>query len=372
VDVLQNALTTMRKLDPSLERIAGDLVVRRHEVPSPSHFAKWSAVSRFARLGLQQALAWDREGPGYQRLYSRAQLAASHLLAARFALLRPGVTWTAEFSDPLSLDSDGAPRRASTAPSPLLRTLTEGLVTRRLAVPGTTNAFERAETVAYAFADRIVFTNRHQLDLMLSRIEDKTLRSRAEERAVVSAHPTLPREFYTMHEPVIELEPDVQHVAYFGRFYATRGLETVLLALQGLPADLRDRLRLHVFSPDHAELAAEVQRLRLGSTVRSRPLVGFLDFLGLSRRMDVLVVNDAVTKGTFPVNPYLPSKWSDYRGSGTAVWGIVERGSCLDGEDLNYRSPTQHVSAAVQVLARIATTARTSYAGTSRPDGAAV
>lgn len=355
VDVLLNALDGMRRQDPMLDGIAGDLVVRRYEVPSPSHFASWGSMSRFAALGLQQALEWDREGPGYERIYSRAQLAASHLLAARFALLRPEIEWTAEFSDPLSLDADGRPRRSGTAPGVLLRRLTDGFAAAGLVAPRTTNAFEWAEAVAYAFAHRIVFTNPHQRDLMLSRIEDPGLRERAESRSEVSAHPTLPPEFYALHEPTLELDPGVRHLAYFGSFYASRGLGTVLAALEGLPSALRDRLHLHVFTSDRKDLEDEVERRGLGATVTSRPYAGYLDFLALSTRMDVLIVNDAVTEGTFEANPYLPSKWSDYRGSGRPVWGLVEHGSCLSREDLDHRSPTDHVTAAVQVLARIAT-----------------
>lgn len=94
----------------------------------------------------------------------------------------------------------------------------------------------------------------------------------------------------------------------------------------------------------------------LGGTgaVRAHPFVGFLDFLALSTRMDVLLINDAVTKGTFEVNPFLPSKWSDYLGSGRPIWGIVEPGSPLSTQRLDHRTPVNHVTAAMQVLTRLA------------------
>jgi hypothetical protein len=68
--------------------------------------------------------------------------------------------------------------------------------------------------------------------------------------------------------------------------------------------------------------------------------------------MDCLPVNDAVSPAGAQ-NPFLPSKWSDYRGSGTPVWGVVEEGSALDAQPLDHRSPIEHASAAVQVLSRI-------------------
>ena len=356
VDVLQNALGSLRRTDPTLERIAGDLVVRRHEVPSRSHFASWGAMSQFVEMGLQQALAWDREGAGYERVYSRAQFVASHLLAARLVLQRPDLRWTAEFSDPLSLDVTGATRRSAAGDGVLLRRLAEGLRAAGFEPPTSHNAFEWVEVLPYALAEELVFTNERQRDLMASRVEDERLRARVLERATVSPHPTLPPEFYALASPGLELEPERVHLGYFGNFYASRGMDTVLDALRGLPERLRDRLVLHVFAGSRKELDAQVHERGLGRWVRTRPFVDYLDFLALATRMDVLLVNDAVTRGSdLPVNPYLPSKLSDYLGSGRPVWGIVEEGSPMSALDLAHRSPVGHVTAAVQVLARIAT-----------------
>lgn len=354
VDVIQNRMTSIRQTDPGLASIADHLVVRRHEVPSPTYFAAWRAVVSFTELGLQQALAWDREGEGYTRLYSRAHFAASHILAARFALLRPEVAWTAEFSDPLSHDVTGSVRHSSAADDALLARLGDGIRRAGFRPPTSGNVFEWAETVAFALADTILFTNEHQRDVMVEAVEDEALAARILERAAVSPHPTLPPQYYEMTDPVYELDPRRRHIGYFGNFYATRGMGTVLQALESLPPHLRDRLCLHVFAGKRDQLEEEVQGRGLHDCVRTGPFVGFLDFLALSRRMDVLLVNDAVTTGLLSTNPFLPSKWSDYRGSGAKVWGVVEPGSILDRQPLTYRSPVDHTSAAIQVLADIA------------------
>ncbi|SOC58088.1 glycosyltransferase [Ornithinimicrobium cerasi] len=354
VDVLQNRMAARRDTDAGLAQIADHLVVRRHEVPSPTFFSSWRSITRFTELGLQQALTWDRAGEGYERMYSRAQFAASHILAARFALLRPAVRWTAEFSDPLSHDVTGAVRHAPTADDALLARLGEGIVAAGFTPPTSGNVFEWAEMVAFALADEILFTNEHQRDLMVEAVAEEALAERVLEHAVISPHPTLPPEFYGLTDPDYPLEPGRRHIGYFGNFYATRGMGTVLEALASLPAHLRDRLCLHVFAGQRDALEQEVARRGLEGAVRTGPFVGFLDFLALSARMDVLLVNDAVTSGLLSSNPFLPSKWSDYRGSGSQVWGIVEPGSILDRQPLSYRSPVEHTSAAVQVLAQIA------------------
>lgn len=49
---------------------------------------------------------------------------------------------------------------------------------------------------------------------------------------------------------------------------------------------------------------------------------------------DYLLVNDAETKGIKPLNPYLPSKVSDYLGANVPFWALVEAGSPLSGMSL--------------------------------------
>ncbi|GAA1171674.1 hypothetical protein GCM10009584_10740 [Ornithinimicrobium humiphilum] len=353
VDLVTNDMSSQRPQDPALEVIAGDLVRRRATLPTPTWFSSWKAVEGFTVEGLPRALEWDADGPGYERLYSRAHWVPSHVLAARFKSERPHVRWTAEFSDPLSVYVDARERHTDVVEGELLDQLRADLLAVGVEPPGD-NLFRWVETLPYALADELLFTNARQRDLMLSRIEDEALADRARERSVVRPHPTLPPEFYRIASPKADLDPDRRHIAYFGNFYATRGMSTVLSALAALPQELRDRLQLHVHTGQQDDLLRSVEAAGLQDVVRVAPFVGFLDFLALSARMDVLIVNDAITEGTFPVNPFLPSKWSDYRGSGREVWGIVEPGSPLSEQDLDHRTPVRHVSAAVQVLAEIA------------------
>lgn len=355
VDVIQNEMSTKRATDPTLDQIAGGLVRRRAMLRTPTLFSSWKGVPGFTEPGLAQALEWDADGPGYDRVYSRAHWVPSHFLAAQFTVRRPQVRWTAEFSDPLSLYVDARERFTQVEDGPLLEELGGAVRAAGFDPPGG-NLFTWVETLPYALADELVFTNDNQRDLMLGRIADPALAARARERASVRPHPTLPPEFYQLTDPRFDLEPGRVHLGYFGNFYATRGLGTVLTALRELPAEVRDRLQLNVFTAQPADLEGAVRDAGLGDTgtVRARPFVGYLDFLALSTRMDALLLNDAVTSGTFAANPFLPSKWSDYRGSGRPVWGIVEHGSPLSTRPLDHRTPVNHVTAAMQVLTRLA------------------
>lgn len=353
VDVIQNKMDRLRRPDPGLNAITSGLVQHQYAVPSPTWFKGWPSIRDFCELGLQTALEWDRSGPGYERLYSRAHFAASHFLAARIALMRPQVTWTAEFSDPLSRHVTGEVRHGPTKEGALLDTLGAGLEAKGIPAPTSGNAMEWSEMLAYGLADTVVFTNEHQRSQMLGDLEPQ-LAEQVLAKSLVSPHPTLDDSFYHRADPDYPLDPKRRHIAYFGNFYATRGIGVVLDAMAALPQLVRDRLCLHFFTSKPEDTSKLVRQRKLDDAVRASPFVDYLDFLALTTRFDALLVNDAVSRGAFANNPFLPSKWSDYAGSGTPVWGIVEDGSTLSRMPLTYSSAVEHLSATVQVLARIA------------------
>ncbi|WP_440900837.1 hypothetical protein, partial [Actinosynnema sp.] len=162
VDVVQNRMDRLRRRDPLLGAIAGPFVRRQVLIPTPSAFSSWRSVRDFTEEGLQHALTWDRDRGGYEHLYSRAQFAASQVLAARFVLARTAVRWTAEFSDPLSHDVTGAVRFSPVDDDALLHVLGEGLRARGVRPPTSGNVFEWSEVLALALADTVLFTNEHQ------------------------------------------------------------------------------------------------------------------------------------------------------------------------------------------------------------------
>jgi glycosyltransferase involved in cell wall biosynthesis len=354
VDVIANAMDRIRDVDDSLLRISGPYVATHKKIATPTYFSNWRSMEQFAIQGLRAIGDRTVEIGGYEWIYSRAQFAASHFLAAAYKLDHPELPWLAEFSDPLSRDVTHAERGTPVTDGPLLNRLRDGLRRMGLPAPESTNCFVWCEELAYALADELIFTNRNQLEYMLGYCSRPELVEIARAKAVVRPHPTLPAEFYSMADPDYHLEPGRVHVAYFGNFYATRGLDDVLRALTAIPEPTRARLRLHILTSRPDDLRRRVAELDLTPTVRVGPYVRYLEFLALTKRFDCLLVNDAATRDSHGSNPYLPSKWSDYRGSGTPVWGLCEAGSTLSEQELAYVSPTGDVDAAAEVLARIA------------------
>jgi len=262
------------------------------------------------------------------------------------------VRWTAEFSDPLSRDVHGNERGEPAGEGPFLNRLREAFRARGVEPPESDNTFLWCEWVAYLLADEVLFTNVNQRDYMLGCCP-APVADIASAKSVIAPQPTLPPRFYTLQQPEYPIPSDRVNIAYFGNFYATRGLDDFLVAMAGLPESLRERICLHVFTSTPGTLRDRGSELGLTEQLQIGPYVGYLDFLNLTTRFDCLLVNDAVTDQGVR-NPFLPSKLSDYQGSGSRVWGLVEEGSPLSAEPLAYASPVGDVDAARRVLADLA------------------
>lgn len=349
VDLIQNAMDDLRGRDDTLEQVAGDLVRRRSVLPTPTRFGGWRSIIAFCDAGIETIEEWERSGPGYDSVYSRAHFIASHYLAARYALRRPGVHWQAEFSDPLSRTALGEERAQTLAPHPFLDELRAGLEARGIAVPASDRVHVWGEYLALALADQIVFTNAAQRDYVLG-LYDAPFADATARRSIVSPHPVPPARLYDAVPSVHRLSEETVNVGYFGNFYTSQQPGAVFDAAAALSSQDRERVRLHVFTGDVTRTHDLVEQAGAGDVVKVMPRVPYLEFLHLSTKMDVLLALDAASPAPDRRSPTLLSKWSDYSGSGTPVWGVVERGSQLDAQRLAYRSPLGHRTAALQVL----------------------
>ena len=72
--------------------------------------------------------------------------------------------------------------------------------------------------------------------------------------------------------------------------------------------------------------------------------------MATTEKLDYLIVNDAVSGDHHSVNPYLPSKWSDYAGSSAKSWGFVEDGSILSQKPVDVKTPVGDAYEAREVL----------------------
>lgn len=367
VDVIQNEMGGLRAVDPGLDLVADGLVRRRAVLDTVTYFAAWRSIVAWCDEGLQQVDRWSAEsaeagdlldtGIPWSSMFSRSHFVASHFLAALVKAEHPEIVWEAEFSDPCSADATGAERHAAMFDSELWDRLRALLVDAGWEPPASDNVFEWAEVLVYAFADRIMFTNAQQAEYMAGRCHDPRLADRLREHTVAAHHPMLPEKFYLMDRAPVELEEGVLHIAYFGNFYGKQSPVAAVEAMGLLPPEQRERLRLHIFTQPTQALREMVTQMGLEDTVKVEEFLPFLQFLEISRRMDILLVVDYPLPRGAERNPFLLSKWGDYRGSGTPVWGILEESSVLaktDDPALQFRTPVGHATAAAQLLSRLA------------------
>lgn len=373
VDVLSCSSIGKKTTDFTPYRISRPYMRQATTLPIGPAWASWEPQYEFVRMALEEIQREESNGTEYDFIYTRAMWVPSHYAGALKKLQNPGIEWIAEFSDPLSLDVEGI-ARAEHPPKnhESFNKLINAFEEKFGAVPDSQRGiFRMAELLSYAFADRIIFTNDLQMQTMLGHIDDAKLRERVSKHAEVSNHPTLPRPYYASSEVALQLDPELIHLGYFGQFYATRGLGDITRAMRMLPAGLSDRIKLHVFTTyvpedaggsrpagmDRKLYESYVQRTldALGSSgldeqIELHPALPYLEFLSVLDHFDYLIVNDAKSGEHHMVNPYLPSKYGDYKGSTGKIWALCEEGSCLDNSQVHAKSRLGDTNAVRRLL----------------------
>ena len=370
VDVIYNQMKDVRDSNPRLEGIVDEFLGDSIELKTSTSFGNWKAIEAFADEAAEAAGGREAAKGSYESVYSRALWPASNYAAALIKVKNPKIHWAAEFSDPILLDIHGTARHGKLRRSWLSNSgILDAVRSRGLKVPDTDNLFAWCEFLPYFLADELIFTNSHQLTYMMSYLDDLDLAESIQSRAVIQAQPTLPGKFYSMGTPSYRVDDSHTNIGYFGSFYATRGLDDVLEAVRLLPNRERKKIRLHIFTNQGEIVKSKEKFSEIEEHLVLNSYVDFFDFLALTRVFDCLLVNDASTIGSKPVNPYLPSKVSDYLGSGTPIWGICEPGSILDGlraqGKLAYSSRIGDLQSQIDTLSLLARSGSTSLQGDS-------
>ncbi|GAB3813168.1 hypothetical protein GCM10028820_07460 [Tessaracoccus terricola] len=351
-DVISNDMGRVRNKDYQLPQLSAAVVDTHHELSCPVSFASGAALSIFAVDALLVAEREHRR-KGYRRVYSRALWAGSHAAAALFKLRHWSVEWTAEFSDPMRFSTDGGERPSPVVDDVVTTELRAALAARGfggLTIPST---FALVEAVAMVLADELLFTNSNQMRVMLERWDDPDLSRLVEGKALISPHPQPRPTAYTSHRSQGELPDGVVNIGYFGNFYPNRGLGPVLEALDALDESLRARIHLHVFTGDVAGTDKSLASRPSSANVTVAPYLPYFEFLNMTTRLDVLLVADTVVGDAMSVNPYLPSKVSDYRGSGRPIWALVEPGSPMSELDFDFESVADDEDSIAATVAQI-------------------
>lgn len=333
-DVVMNDMTGKREISSEFYGLSAAYVENHYMVPTPTVFGNWGGVELFAVKAVSLV-----SGNKYEKMYSRALWPASNFAAFLYKIDNPDVFWEAEFSDPVMWDIEGN-RRVAAAGDGFLLEVIHREIAKHHYISLEDDLYYYAELLPYIFADRIVFTCDNQRDYMLSKFPDETLVQRVFEKSVVLPHPQPSSDMYEIVSSNILLDNQVLNYAYFGAFYKTRGLSDVFDAISLLPSLVRNKFKFYIFTSDINEAFSVVSSAGVGDVVVVSSYLGYFEFLNATKKFDCLFVNDASAKDVLGVNPYLPSKLSDYLGSGVPVVAMVEDGSALSKfEGVEYRVP---------------------------------
>lgn len=299
----------------------------------------------------------------YAKIYSRSWLMSNHFLALEYKFLHEDVFWQAEFSDPLIYDLSNKPKRyrQMIIDNDEYIAKINNQIDNYNSVHGTdfdlvknkTSAYFICEYLTYLFADKLIFTNENQREVMLNQfpidIEEHIL-----DKTEIKPHYVLPGEYYHLDEIDLDLNDECVNIAYFGNdYYGKRHFESIFYAFETLNHKYLDKVKFHIYTSDDDIVKILIKTLDSSDNFIVRKPLPYLEFLNACTQFDVLVVTDAVTEGIFELNPYLPSKLSDYMGSDTDIWAFYERGSSLSEYDLKYRSDISDFKACRNQLVKI-------------------
>ncbi|APT82183.1 glycosyltransferase [Corynebacterium ammoniagenes] len=353
VDVISASMDKKREKDTSLKFLCSRWLDKSIEVSVAPSFADWKLNIEFAKKALESARNRQAvRGTNYETLYSRALWMGSHIAGALFKIEYPEVIWTAEFSDPLRFDVEGLPRQGMLPIDSDSSMFLEIIAARFEEELEVSTVFDLVEAVTMLLADELLFTNQNQLEYMLSKYPE-AFATRVRKKAQVREHPSPRQADYQVVRAESNFSPGRINIAYFGAFYVNRGLGDVFTAIQNLSVSEQNQVCLHIYCTDVAGAKGQVLDLGLSGVVKVHPYLPYLQFLNATTKADVLLVNDIQRSADMEINPFLPSKYSDYRASGTKIWGILDVGSPLSRKPIEYKSENGNVPSSLKVLREI-------------------
>ncbi len=351
IDVVYNNMNSVRARDERLNALADELVETRIDIDTPTSFNQWNEIEAFSKKMIEKLQ--ELKKPSYETIYSRVMWPASNFAAFEYKLNNPTSQWIAEFSDPILFDIHGEIRYSKITGEWHYKEIEKLLQAKNLSIPKSDNLFFWCEYLAYVFADELIFTNKHQLSYMLGKTEQE-LHTIIEKKAIIKSHPTLPKKYYELRDSYYPLKKEKIHLAYFGAFYQTRKLNDIVEVIKALPETYKEKVMIHVFTNVKDELEDLILKENLTNNFTINDYISYFEFLNLTTKFDCLILNDAITKPEKKYNPYLPSKLSDYKGSGTDIWALYEKDSIISqSKDIKYKSELGKINESCQVIEKI-------------------
>lgn len=343
--------------DADIDSIVSDNIERRTVLDIKGEVDSVDFIREFVKRGMESI---EKD---YDTVYSRAQILSNHFLALEYKLAHQESKWIAEFSDPLLLYIyTGKVKdftRAKLTDTAYISKINGAIESYNNAnstsfelLDNPANTFRMAEYLTFIFADKIIFTNENQRSVMLDQYSDE-IKKLVLDKSQIKPHPTLEYKYYQIKDYDINLDKDSINIAYFGSYFVIRHFESLFNAYEALNHKYKDKIKLYFFTPETELLKILTDGLEISQNIIFKKPINYLEFLNACTKFDILLINDSITKGNFKINPYLPSKLSDYLGCEGDIWAICEKESPTSKIDLKYMSYMDDYGSSADVLVNI-------------------
>lgn len=346
VDVIYASLNNLDS-DQEFANIINDYLERKIIVDLDFD-TSWENIKAFCKNGMSEL---DKVSE-YENMYSMCYFTHSHFLALEYKLKHPNTFWSAEFSDPLIYNFEGKLNSDPINDDEYINKINKVIPDnfKKISQSDTLNYI--CEYLTFIFADEIIFTNENQRKVMLEIFPNQEITNLVKEKSKIIQHNTLDEKFYDLHESNYEIDDSYINFGYFGVIFGKRTLEDFVNAFDNLNEEYKNKFKLHIFTPN-ITLFEQLLSKDVIKNTKLNSEVEYLEFLNISKKLDILLVNDTQTSQTYSINPFLPSKLSDYEGSGSDIWAICEKGSIMDKMDIKYKSRLNDIDSSITTLNNI-------------------
>lgn len=330
--VVTNRYISNPPLDESLSALISPYLFKRIEIDSPFTYRNWEHFEKYIDGAIAAYRKEILNGTEIDTIYSRSMSVVTHLAAYKLKKKYPHLKWIAEFSDPIIKDVDGTERK-TIIPNSWIQ---ESNLTKNLEpFDDNRNLFFVSELLVYLFSDEIVFTNSHQKKFMYSYLLEKTLDlnlretfiSSVDRKSIVKSHPILNEKYYNLSLYKEIIDHDLINIGYFGNVNFNRDFNRVFESWLELDSNKKSKIRLYIYSNMRKDIILKKVPKELCKYIYVKPSLNYIDYLGILNSFNYLLSIDTRVNDIFGINPFLPSKLSDYLGSGSKILALVDKNS---------------------------------------------
>lgn len=254
----------------------------------------------------------------YDEVYTSSVPGISHICGYYIKKKNPNIKWTASFSDPIK----GSPYKKDPD-------LKKRSIFYRIAfnVGSFIYMNNKYEEVAIDNADKLVFICEEQRDFTLSQYDNK---DEIIKKCIIEPLTYIPEwKMYKdlMNAPKVNNLP--KQAVHLGRLYGLRKIDNFLEALKDLNEEidnLHEKIVFHQYSEIQPYDIQKIKDYNLNKVFIVHDKVSYQESVNIMKNADILVLFDTIMHDE-PIQPYLPSKITEYLLLNKPILGICENNS---------------------------------------------